>query len=181
MHLNTDAGRPQRLQRMQHLGQGCNIAHDRIGIKSRLWRHQTLLPDQLQHPIHAECPAHGRCRLTAQLFHQIIIAAARTNRSLRSEPVGGEFEYREVVVVHTPNQSRIDGIGNAIGIEDGFQGIEVCQRAFAQIIQRPRCRLKHRLHGRILAVKNAQRVAVQAAPGVFIKSLRVAFKMGNQC
>jgi len=56
----------------------------------------------------------------------------------------------------------------------------VRQRFFAQVVEQFRRAVDHVLHGRVLGVEDAQRVAVQAALGFRVQQRFVAFQVSNQ-
>jgi hypothetical protein len=87
-----------------------------------------LLSDELEHTLDAKRPSDGWRWLATNLLDQVVIATATTNCSLRSQSIGHELKHGQVVIVHSTNETRIDAVGNLIGIENGSQGIEMRQR-----------------------------------------------------
>ncbi|MNT52594.1 hypothetical protein D3C72_1896270 [compost metagenome] len=108
VHLHTDACTAQGLHHTHGLWQKRCVRQDSVGVNRRALPLDIQLLDQFEHALDPHAPAYGRSGLAADLFNQVVVAAAATDGALRAELVGDEFEHREVVVIHTPHQARID-------------------------------------------------------------------------
>ncbi|EWS63466.1 hypothetical protein Y695_03301 [Hydrogenophaga sp. T4] len=65
-------------------------------------------------------------------------------------------------------------------VEQATQAVEVVQRLWPQVVHQARRSVDERLHRRVLGVQDAQRVAVQTAPRVFIELVSMTFQVGDQ-
>ena len=99
---------------------------------------------------------------------------------MRAELVGDPLEHREVVVIHAAHQSRVDAILEPRHIERSAHRVEVRERLGAEEIEQLRCALDDRLHRRIFGVENAQRVADETAPRVFVEQRGMLLEVIDQ-
>ena len=116
----------------------------------------------------------------AELLDQPVVASAGADGVLRAEPVGGPLEHRPAVVIEATYQPGIADIVDAQRIEPGPQRGEVCCRLLVQVRDQLRRLGDQRLQVRVLAVQDAQRVAVQPTPAVLVQRPLVGRKIGLQ-
>ncbi len=180
VHLHAEPRLAQLTQGAQHDRGGGRVGHDGIDVGPGLGNGGALLPEQFQHALDADRPADGRGRLAAHLDDEIVVAPPGTDRTLGAEAVGDELEHREVVVVQAAHQARVDGVGDAVGVQDGAQAIEVGERLLAEEIHEPGRRIHHGLHRGVLGVQDAQRVGMQAALAVLVEQVRVPLEVGDE-
>jgi hypothetical protein len=128
-----------------------------------------------QHAFDAHAPADARRRLAADQFDQAVVAPAAAHRALRAQAVGHPLEDREVVVVHAAHQARVD----AVGLAGGVQHARTASKCLSDSPRKSSscgAASTSGLHGRVLGVQDAQRVAVQAALRLGVQQLAVASK-----
>ena len=140
-----------------------------------------MLFEQLKHALHARCPAYAGRRFAADLVNQVVVTSTRADGALRAQAFGDEFKHGGVVVIKPAYQTRVDAKGYAIGGEYGLQCLKACERVCAQKVNQTRRSGNHLLHGRVFGIEYAQRVAVQAAAGIFVEQGSVLLKVGNEC
>ncbi len=112
--------------------------------------------------------------LAAELLEEAVVATAAADRALRAEPVRHPLEHGEVVVVEAAHEARVDAVLEPGGVEDAPHRAEVRERVGAEEIDQPRRAFDHRLQRRVLAVEDAQRIAVQSPPRVLVERSRRA-------
>ena len=96
---------------------------------------------------------------------------------MRRDPL----EDGKVVVVHAAHQTRVDAKGQSSCSQDGANRVKVGARLAAQEIHQLGRPFNDRLHRRVLAVQDAQRVGVQAPTRVFVQHGRMGLQVGDQC
>ncbi len=180
VHLHRQAGGAQRLARHHRDGQRFGTGNDRIDV-DRLGRHRNAgRLEQQQHAFDPHAPADRGRALAAELLEHAVVAAAAADGALRAEAIGHPLEDGQVVVVETAHQSRIDAIAEPGGIEHGADGGEMAERLGAEEVHQPRRAVGDRLHRRVLAVEDAQRIAVQAAPRILVERIGVLLQVRDQ-
>ena len=85
------------------------------------------------------------------------------------ERIGGPFEHRARVVIQPADQARLDMILDAGASQVSAQRLEMLPRFGIERLEQQRGAGDDALHVRILAVENAQRIAVQAPLAVLIE------------
>jgi hypothetical protein len=96
---------------------------------------------------------------------------------LRAQAVGDPFEDGERVVVHAAHQAVVDAVGLAGGVQRLADTVEVLERGLAQVVHQLGRGFHQALHGRVLGVQDAQRVAVQAALRLGVQQVAAGFKV----
>jgi hypothetical protein len=108
---------------------------------------------------------------------QAVVTTAGTDRPLRAEAIGDPLENRQVVVVEAAHQARVDREGLAGVAQHLLHALEMRQRLGAQVIDQLRRAENQFLQRRVLAVEDAQRVAVQAPPAVLVEQFAVLLEI----
>src|SRR6185369_2201842 len=134
-------------------------------------RHQAFL---------AQRPADRRGRFATKLCDQPVVAAARTNGSLRAELGGQPLENGVRIVVEPAHQARIEHVLDADRIEMPAQPGEMLTRLFVQVLREYWRAGDHVLQLRILAVENAQRIAFEAPQAVGVELRLMAREVLDQ-
>jgi hypothetical protein len=180
VHEHRDPGRTQRFGRRHGRHPRRLAADDRVDVRRVGRRRDAGRLEQQQQPFDAQAPTHRGRRLAAQHLEQAVVAPAAAHGALRTELVGDPLEDGEVVVVHAAHQARVDRVRQADRIEHGAHGIEVRQRLRTEEVHQLGRRLDQRLHRRVLAVEDAQRVRVQPPLRLFVQHGGVRFEVGDQ-
>ena len=82
---------------------------------------------EFKHAFNAHGKTAGRSIASAQHSDERVVAAAPADCALSTEFIGHPFKDREVVIVQTSDQSRIDNIVDTFGFQNCFQ---VCKELF---------------------------------------------------
>ena len=180
MHLHPEPHGAQLRERFHRQGHLRHLGHHRIDIGRRGLHGQALGFDELEHALHPEGPTHGRRGFTAQLLNQVVVAPATTNGALRPELIGDEFKDREVVVIHAPDQARVQPVSHPVGPQHRLHGLKVSHRVAAQKINQSRCGIDQVLHLRVFAVQNPQRIGMQPPERIFVQLGLVGLKISHQ-
>src|SRR5579863_162911 len=138
------------------------------------------LREQIYDPLHSHREPDSRRRLTAELSDEPIVAAAGAYGILRSKCVGDPLEDRAAVVVQAADQPRVDAIADTDRVERGAERSEVLARLRIQMIGEERRARNDRAHFGILAVQDAQRIAVEAPPAVAVQRALVRLEVADQ-
>ena len=141
--------------------------------------HAAIL-QQCQQALHPHRETGCGCRFAADLLDQPVITAAGADGALRAEARGHPLEHGAVVIIQAAHQARIDLERHVMPPEDVLHCGKVLQRVVFQLVHQLRCRSYQLLHRRILAVQDAQWIAVQTARRIGIQRIPVLLEMGDQ-
>ena len=151
-----------------------------IDIRHHTFRLTTTLLPEGQKSLHTHGKTSRRRGLAAELGHQPVIAATRTDRALSAEAGRNPLEDRTVVVVKAAHQAVIDTIGHSCILQQGLHTIEVLTGLLAQEIRKAGRRFDNTLQVGILGIQDAQRIRVQAAQAILVEAILVLLEIGDQ-
>ena len=97
------------------------------------------------------------------MLDQAVIAAATANGRLTTQMGSHPLKYRQVVIVETANQTRIDSVRKPSRIQNGPDAVQVGKRLVAQKVHQLGGRLDHGLQRWVLAIEHPQRIGVKPA------------------
>ena len=138
------------------------------------------LLDERHDPLHAHRKADRRRGIATELRDQAVVTTARAHGILRTERVGDPLEHGARVVVETADQPRVDCVRNADRIEQSAKAFEVRTRRLVEIVGEQWSTGDQRLHCRVLAVEDAQRVTLEPALTVSIERVVMCAKVLGQ-
>ena len=145
------------LRALQHQ---CNAARRALGNDPQRLLH-------INHPINAPCPADaGRGFRTAKQRDQTIVPPAGDHRILCAKGGGGEFKNHPAVIIQAAHQTRGYRIWHPSSIEAGLHRFPMGAAFRTEQVQQLRRAFGDRAVGRMLGIKDAKGILVQAALGI---------------
>src|SRR5690606_14123312 len=105
----------------------------------------------------------------AELLDEPIVASAGADRALRAEPVRDPLEDRARVVIEPAHEPRVDLVLDPGVLEQPPQPLEVLARPLVEVLGDDRRVPDEFLHLGVLAVEDAQRIALEPAAAVLVE------------
>src|SRR5690606_19643611 len=116
----------------------------------------------------------------AEVLDQPVVASAAENGALRAEAVGDELEGGVAIVVEAADQRRRTLPGDARRLKPLADLAEIVLRFARKVVVDLR-RIGHeRLVARVLAVEDAQRIAVEAVLAVLRQIRAIGAEVGHE-
>src|SRR5579859_1057545 len=169
LQLQAGPGVAQLFRQTKARNLGALARQHQIHVRPVAQNRESLLLQQHHDALLPHRPADAGDAGAAQLLHQAVVAAAGAHRALRTESIRGPLEDRARVVIEPAHQMGLGMILDAGALEVRAQGLEMRLRFRIQRVEQQRRPGDDPLHVRVLAVEDAQRIAVQAPPAILIQ------------